>query len=317
MPRSHYLLVPISGQGVLVDPGMRELLQSAMIPPFAYTDIYLYSHGWWTRAEQAMIDYNRFIMGFAPIGIAQGTDNRPSLGLGVHWPSVVSEDSNALTTILQPFTYFNRSKMADQVGAHGGYSLLRLMLEARRDANEPPPRFHLVGHSFGCKVVCSSLEELAETFAGTGLLDNVRIDAVLVQAAFDNDAIEPGKAYGQILSTIPNLRVLVTKSDLDKAVGPEYATVQRVMNLFLKTPTPGLGAAGPSAGTVAAAGGSSQLQVVPGFNPPAPDALKSRLIVADLTPLHAANQAGNDTFAGHHSDVFHEEIYGLMTSFFA
>jgi hypothetical protein len=317
MPRSHYLLVPISGQGVLIDPGMRELLQSAMIPPFAYTDIYLYSHGWWTRAEQAMIDYNRFIMGFAPIGIAQGTDNRPSLGLGVHWPSAVSEDSNTLTTVLQPFTYFNRSKMADQVGAHGGYSLLRLMLEARRDANIPPPRFHLTGHSFGCKVVCSALEELAETFAGTGLLDDVRIDLVLVQGAFDNDAMEPGKAYGQILSTIPKLRVLVTRSDLDRAVGTEYVAVQRVMNLFLKAPTPGLGAAGPSAGTVAAAGGSSELEVGPDFSPPPPGALNSRLTVADLTPLHTANPAGNETFGGHHSDVFYDEIYKLMTSFFA
>jgi pimeloyl-ACP methyl ester carboxylesterase len=317
MPRSHYLLVPISGQGVLIDPGMREILQAAMIPPFAYTDIYLYSHGWWTRAEQAMIDYNRFIMGFAPIGIAQGTDSRPSLGLGVHWPSVVSEDSNVVTTVLQPFTYFNRSKMADQVGAHGGYSLLRLMLEARRDAKVEPPRFHVIGHSFGCKVVCSALEELAETFAGTGLLDNVRFDAVLLQGAFDNDAMEPGKAYGQILPTLPNLRVLVTRSDLDTAVGTEYEAVQRLMNLFLKTPTPGLGAAGPSAATVTAAGGSTALQVGPGYMPPAPNALNSRMIVADLTPLHAANPANNDMFAGHHSDVFYDEIYRLMTAFFA
>jgi hypothetical protein len=317
MPRSHYLLVPISGQGVVVDPGMGDVLKAAMIPPFGYTDIYLYSHGWWTRAEQAMIDYNRFIMGFAPFGISQHTDDRPSLGLGVHWPSVVSEDSNAVTTVLQPFTYFNRSKMADQVGALGGYALLRLMLEARRDAGVEPPRLHLVGHSFGCKVVCSALEGLAETFAGTGLLDDLRVDLVLLQAAFDDDAMEPGKSYGRLFSAYPRLRVLVSKSGLDKAVGDFYVKVQRVMNLFLKTPTPGLGAAGPSAGTVAAAGGSAALQVGPGFVPPAPGGLGNRLTVADLTPLHEAHPEGGEAFAGHHSDVFYSEIYGLMTVFFA
>jgi hypothetical protein len=316
MPRSHYLLVPISGQGVVVDPGMRGILKAAMVPPFGYTDVYVYSHGWWTRAEQAMIDYNRFIMGFAPFGISQHTDDRPSLGLGVHWPAVVSEDSNALMTALQPFTYFNRSKMADQVGAQGGYALLRLMLEARRDAGVDPPRLHLIGHSFGCKVACSALEAIAETFADTGLLDGVRVDLVLLQAAFDHDAMEPGKAYGSLFSAFPRLRALVTKSDLDKAVGEQYGNVQRVMSLFLKAPTPGLGAAGPSGGTFVAAGGSATVSVGPGFVPPASGGF-GRLTVADLTPLHEAHPEDSETFAGHHSDVFHDEIYGLMTSFFA
>jgi hypothetical protein len=50
MHRSHYLMVPISGQGVIVDAGMKPLLQKAMVPPLGYTDVFLYSHGWWTRA---------------------------------------------------------------------------------------------------------------------------------------------------------------------------------------------------------------------------------------------------------------------------
>jgi hypothetical protein len=207
--------------------------------------------------------------------------------------------------------------MADQVGTQGGYALLRLILEARRDAGDKPPRLHLVGHSFGCKVVCSALEGIAETFAGTGLLDGLRVDLVLLQAAFDADAMEPGKSYGRLFSAFPNLRVLASKSKLDTAVGKEYVAVQRVMSLFLKTPTPGLGAAGPSAGTVAAAGGSAAaLQVGPGFVPPAPGSL-GRLTVADLTPLHEAHPESGEVFAGHHADVFHAEIYGLMTSFFA
>src|SRR4051794_14549881 len=210
MPHSHYLIVPISGQGIIVDPGTKGILQRAMVHPFDYTDVFLYSHGWWTSAEAAMIDYNRFLMGLSPVVIevdtVAGRGPRASLGLGVHWPSMVSEDANTPLTALQPFTYFNRAKMADVVGENGGYSLLRILIEARRAAGQPPPRLHLTGHSFGCKVVCASLQQLAETFRGTGLLDGVEVRLVLLQGAFDFDELEPGRSYGLLLPTFPGLR---------------------------------------------------------------------------------------------------------------
>ena len=107
-----------------------------------------------------------------------------------------------------------------------------------------PPRFHLIGHSFGCKVVCAALERLA-TDAPAGLLSGVTINVVLIQGAFDTDALEPGRTYGHVLGTLTGTRFLVTKSSKDLAVGEEYVIVQRVMNLFSK-PTPGLGSAGPA-----------------------------------------------------------------------
>ena len=143
MSRSNYLMIPISGQGIIVDPGTKDIIQKAMVPPFGYTDLLLYSHGWWTTAQTAMIDYNRFLMGLSPIVVtadaAAGITSRVLLGLGVHWPAMVSEDANTPLTVLQPFTYFNRAKMADEVGQHGGYSLLRLALErgAMRASTRP------------------------------------------------------------------------------------------------------------------------------------------------------------------------------------
>jgi hypothetical protein len=317
MHRSHYLMVPISGQGILVDPGMKPIIQKSMVPPLGYTDVFVYSHGWWTRAEGAMIDYNQFIMGFAPIvaELADKVDTQAALGIGLHWPAMISEDAGPLLTAIQPFTYFNRSKMADEVGEHGTYSILRLILEARRDAGIPQPRLQLAGHSFGCKVVCSALEQLAETFANTGLLDDLTINVVLLQGAFDHDALEPGKSYGRVLASMPKLRILLSKSSLDTAVGTQYVLAQRVMNFF-GSPVPGLGAVGPSPGTIAVAGGVVNLQVGPGSAPPAVGTLTGRLIVADLEPLHAANPAGNAAFSGHHSDIFHDEIYRLMAAFF-
>jgi hypothetical protein len=92
--------------------------------------------------------------------------------------------------------------LADSVGQHGGGSLIRLMLEARRDAGVDPPRFHLAGHSFGCKVAIAARVQLVETLGRSGLLDNVRIDVALLQAAFDNDALEPGWSYGHLFSDL-------------------------------------------------------------------------------------------------------------------
>jgi hypothetical protein len=310
-------MVPISGQGIIVDAGMKPLLQKAMVPPLGYTDVFLYSHGWWTRAEGAMIDYNQFIMGFAPIvaELAVSAGSAAALGIGLHWPSMVSEDSNTPLTILQPFTYFNRSKMADEVGEHGTYSILRILLEARRDAKLPMPRLHLSGHSFGCKVICAALEELAETLASAGLLDDLSVNVTLLQGAFDFDALEPGKAYGQVLSAYPKLRLLLSKSDLDEAVGTQYKRVQKIMDFF-KPAVPGLGGVGPSPATVTAAGGAINLSVGPNFPAPVPGSLTGRLIVADLTPLHQAHPEASEPFSGHHSDIFHDEIYRLMAAFF-
>jgi hypothetical protein len=310
-------MVPISGQGIIVDPGLKPILQKAMLPPLGYSDVFLYSHGWWTRAEGAMIDYNQFIMGFAPIvaSMAETIALEGALGIGLHWPAMVSEDANSPLTVLQPFTYFNRAKMADEVGEHGVYSILRILLEARRDAGIPLPRLHLTGHSFGCKVVCSALEQLAETFANTDLLKELTVNLVLLQGAFDHDALEPGKSYGRVLAAFPRLRILLSKSARDKAVGMQYELVQRVMNLFGSV-VPGLGAVGPSTGTIAAADGVANVAVARGFAAPPPGSVTGRLIVADLEPLHAANPEGDTPFAGHHSDVFHDEIYRLMAAFY-
>jgi hypothetical protein len=325
MAHSLFLMVPISAQGVVVDPGTGPLVQSAMAPPFEFTDVFMYSHGWWTRADAAMVDYNRFLIGMSPVVLAvaaaPGAGAQVSFGLGLHWPSMVSEDSDSPLAAIQPFTYFNRSKMADAVGSNGGYSLLRLILEARRAGARTFPRLHLIGHSFGCKVVCAALQQLAQTFAGTGLLADLPIRLTLIQGAFDFDALEARKAYAHVLDAYPKLRLLVTRSELDFAVGREYVVVQRVMNLFHgASATPGLGFAGPSDGTVArarTAGGVTSLAVGPGFIPP-DRGLDARLVVADLTPLHRANPDpafSKDGLSGHHSDIFHPEIYRLLVAF--
>ncbi len=324
---SHYIMVPISAQGVIADSNIASVLPEAMRPPFDFTDVFLYSHGWWTNAEAAMIDYYRFSIGLA--GIVLGHESAPtqresSLGIGIHWPAMVSEDSRSIVSVLQPLTYFNRKQMADDVGEHGGYSLLRLALEARQKAGSSTlPRIHLLGHSFGCRVVCSALQHLATDPTTRDLIRRTTLNVVLLQAAYDFDDLAPGGLY-EALPGLPNLRLMLTKSKKDLALQQRYEEAQRVARLF-KDPVPALGADGPSQSTLDAFGGPSNacsLTLDTGFTPSALPAdardrfARSRLIVADLTPLHEHDKAYKaDDFGGYHSDIFLPEIYRLIAAF--
>ena len=51
--------------GVVEDSYMAADLRRLMAPPFTFSDVFIYSHGWWTSTKRAMSDYNRFSTGFA------------------------------------------------------------------------------------------------------------------------------------------------------------------------------------------------------------------------------------------------------------
>jgi hypothetical protein len=328
---SHAIMVPITAQGTILDTNISQVMQDLNAPPLDFSDVFLYSHGWWTSAEDAMVDYTRFSAGLirtvhalaaAGAGAAGGGGGAAgplgappasALQIGLHWPSMISEDRDSLLNILQPLSFYNRAKMADDVGEHGGYALIRLTLEARRKGGLNPPRLNLIGHSFGCKVVCSALQELAVTCKPTGLLNQVLVQAVLLQGAFDFDSFDAGKSYADV-PTIPQLRILVTKSDLDLAVGQAYPASQR-FKLFSK-PIPGIGAVGPSPAAMQALNGTS-LAVPAGFalGPAAPPSLKNnKLLVADLTAVHQAHGALGPP-SGNHSDIYLDEVYQLIAGF--
>jgi hypothetical protein len=310
---SLFLTLPISGQGTITDVDTARALSSVMGDPFGFTDVFMYSHGWWTSAESAMIDYNSFSIGVSRIVLGLGGDvshpKATSLGIGLHWPAIISEDTRSILNVVQPLTFFNRARMADIVGASGAAALLRLILTAPRPAGTPPPRIHLIGHSFGCKVVCSALQALASS----GLLNGVTVDAVLIQAAFDQDSLEPGKAYGNVFSQIPQVRILATRSDIDLALRDAYVAAG-LFNLD-GGPKKALGFAGPTPKTPNAAS-VIQIAIDVGFTRTGSPDLSGPLVVADLTPLHEHDGwTVTDPFSGHHTDIFHEEIYQLIAAF--
>src|SRR5262249_24066504 len=160
------------------------------------------------------------------------------------------------------------------------------------------------GHSFGCKVVCKALQKLIENTTAASIPADVTFDFVLIEAAFDNDLLEAGQDYAGLLSGLPGLRGLVTRSDEDGALKNLDPRAHRLAHRLGQI-KPALGAAGPSAATATRAGGAVNMPVTPGFNQTTAGKLSARLTVADLTPLHQANPGGADGLSGHHSDIFY------------
>jgi hypothetical protein len=322
---SHFITVPINENGIVFDSDMNAVVAEAIAEnPFGFEDVYLYSHGWSTDAYRALDEYNRFSVDLAkqillatPAPSPLVNPPRASLGIGIHWPSEITEDPSSDLNALQLFTFYTMEHRADAVGKNAIYSMLRLILSSRAGSTLPL-RLFLLGHSFGCKVICSALNDLQIDVANGTIPKpaNLAFRVVLLQAATDYDNLETGDIYGNV-QAIANLRVLMTTSTLDKALNVWYPAAGQLANLF-HHPTPALGAAGPTAPTVAAFGGATQLSVIPNFAAAAAAAPATGLVVADLSPVHQARVDAHKYdggFGGSHSDINFDEVYQLVMGF--
>ena len=313
---SQFFLIPTNENGVVLDTYLADDLQTALGKPFAFPSAFVYAHGWWTDASKAMQDYNHFTVGFAKmvaeIAAAGAADvGSPALAIGVHWPSMISEDPGALVNSFELATFYTMEKRADNIGENAGYMILRILFERGAGLKT----INLVGHSFGCKVVLSLLEEVAKY--ADDKIPGVPINVVLLQAALDSNQLEDGDAYGRVYKAYPKLRLLFTVSHADRALTVAYPAA-RVINIFSSGSRTALGAAGPTQKVIDQFGGIASINVGAGFDRKAVVALAgNRLIKADLTDLHMDknNPYKEDPFSGHHSDIFHPEIYDMIAGF--
>jgi len=324
---AHFLTIPINENGIIFDTDMDSVVQEAIaVQPFGFDDVYIYSHGWSTDANRALDEYNRFSVDFAKRLLLLAPSLPPvftqpprdSLSVGIHWPSEITEDATSPLNALQLFTFYTMEHRADQVGRNAVYAMIRLMLQARAGSGRPL-RFALLGHSFGCKVICSALQDLQTDIVGGTIVvePGTTFHAVLLEPATDNNNLEPGDIYGSVCQ-IAGLRTLMTKSSLDRALTEWFVAAGKIANLF-RSPRQALGAAGPTDATVAAFGGATPVSITPGFTAMAAANFAKRLVIADLSPVHQARvTSGAYTgggVSGSHSDINFEEIYNLVSGF--
>lgn len=263
---SQYITVPVNENGLIVDTSMNTVFQEAIAKdPFGFVDVYIYSHGWSTDATRALDLYNQFsvelakrlliILGANPRAFADPPGQ--TLGVGIHWPSEITENENSPLNRFQVFTFYTMEKRADVVGEHAVYSAIRLMLQARA-LDDLPLRFNLLGHSFGAKVVCSALNKIAGDVEDKALTlhSNTTFNVVLIEPATDYEDLRAGGCYEGI-ARLPS-RVLTTFSTLDTALTTWYVDAGELANLF-GTPRLALGAVGPGPQTIATYGGINRL----------------------------------------------------------
>ncbi len=244
---------------------------------------------------------------------------KDALGVGVHWPSEITEDPGNPLNDLQLFTFYTMEHRADAVGKNAVYTILRLMLSSRA-AGGPPLRFSLLGHSFGCKVICAALQDTwTDINNGTiPLPAGTTFSAVLLEAATDNDNLEAGDIYGDV-SKLKDFRLLLTTSSLDNALGTWYPKAGKLANLLHPAPV-ALGFGGPTQTTIADFGGTAaRVSIVPGFAATDMRGYTGRLVVADLSPVHQARvnnqQYTGGGIAGSHSDIDFDEVYQMVMGF--
>ncbi|HWB53802.1 MAG TPA: alpha/beta hydrolase [Tepidisphaeraceae bacterium] len=308
-----FLGIPYSEDGVVLDPYLDANLSGALNGE-SVTDIFIYSHGWWTSTAEAMVCYNRFAVGLAAAMAVDGPLPN-GLALAIHWPSMLSENEHDWLNCFEAASFFTMEKRADHVGQRGVAPMLGEILERTRNTEA---RFHLIGHSFGCKVLCAALEEIVTT-CDPAMHAGIDFNLMLLQAAFEDDALATGGRYGRIASQLPGLRVLITKSSQDTALSEQFPRAHR-LELLDHEDRSALGAVGPTPQTISAFGGAVQFTLAgPGCASGAPDFVKSRLWVADLSAIHR-ERAANGAFrpaelAGQHSDIYFAEIYGLLALF--
>ena len=165
-----------------------------------------------------------------------------SLGVGIHWPSMLSEATNSVANWFEAASFYTMEKRADNIGQNAGYLLLRSLFQTE----SKPQRINLVGHSFGCKVVLSLLQEVFEDKSEVKIPRDIAINVVLLQAACDNNQLEKGDVYGDVAGGISKLRMLVTTSQEDRALQIAYPLAGKLNFFRGNNARAALGAAGPT-----------------------------------------------------------------------
>jgi hypothetical protein len=324
---AHYITVPINENGIIFDASMNDVVAEAMaVSPFGFRDVYIYSHGWSVNADNAVDTYNKFSVDLARlllIGRVQtphlfAYPPQDALGIGIHWPSDITEDPGSPLNVVQLFTFYSMQHRADAVGKNAVYMMLRLMLR-ERFGTDLPLRVFMVGHSFGCKVVLAALQDLKTDIDGGTIAvpPGTEFHIALLQAATDHDNLEPGDIYGSV-SQLVN-RLLLTTSSLDEALGTWFPAAGKLANL-LHAPPQALGSVGPTVATCNAFGSAGRISVAPGLTSAALSGISGKLVIADLSPVHKARVASGaysgGGVAGSHSDISFAEVYELICGFF-
>jgi hypothetical protein len=155
-------------------------------------------------------------------GGAQSLGSTVSHGFG----NLLGSIKGAAQSVGDLFTYYTMKDRSGIVGRTGLASALTNLIAARAQQGVTS-RIHLVGHSFGARLVTSAANEMATPVESLSLLQ-----AAFSHNAFSDNYDQHGSAGGfRAVVTTPKVkRMLITHSKYDQAVGLAYPAASRIMN---------------------------------------------------------------------------------------
>lgn len=201
--------------------------------------------------------------------------------------------------LLNYATYYMMKARAGAVGLKGVAALVKKLRGSRSDL-----RIHMIGHSFGCRVMASAINSLPED-------EKFRPDTLLLlQGAFSHNGFanqSNGVDRGAFRDVIDKQKVrgpiLITHTRNDKAVGVAYPIASRINGVTAAA----LGDANDKFGGLGSNGTQtkdSTPEGVPGFLLPVGQQYPFAVPVKPSTPFNLKS----DDFIKGHSDIKHPEV---------
>ena len=208
--------------------------------------------------------------------------------------------------LLNYTTYYVMKARAGTVGEKGVEPLLEKLRSAR-----PELRLHMIGHSFGCRVIAAAVNALPRE-------EKFRPDIVLLlQGAFSHNGFalknEDNSAdRGAFRDVIEHQKVrgpiLITHTRNDKAVGTAYPVASRIHGVTAAA----LGDAGDKFGGLGSNGTQTKTSTPEGVAGTLGEAGSAYPFAARVTSSTPYNLKADD-FIKNHSDIVHPEVAFALT----
>ena len=200
----------------LVNPAQESVLAQALSASPRH--IVVLAHGWNVDMPEALDFYSGFLRAFAQVDADAA---RSAMVIAVLWPS--KKFSRTASRLLNLATFFT---MKDRAGKIGQDALNPLIARLQAQSS-PATHFHLVGHSFGARMVTATVDGACQ----------LRVSSLLLlQAAYSQNGLAvnfDGRGTNGFFHRILTERkvggpILVTHSRRDEALGMAYPLASRL-----------------------------------------------------------------------------------------
>jgi pimeloyl-ACP methyl ester carboxylesterase len=179
--------VEFKADGTLFDPRQKEVLID-YLERGTFTDLFLFLHGWNKNPSSAEFDYQNFICRFhAKLDeTLHASKRRGNLKVvGIFWPSTISNRAQE-PMLIKPASYYRIRNRVDDLARSALAPLLDSIGEVLIALGDRggQRRLHLVGHSFGGRMIIRSFQTLNDTGQLVPILESVdATNVVLINAA--------------------------------------------------------------------------------------------------------------------------------------